>query len=114
MADQLIEALSEQFFSKWTYASLTGLTSLDSCIKLVLQIYDVNLRGRLGRDVTHPQRAVFSVFSWGQDRIEVVLVTLLFIFSRFIHLVLSNLLLSLSFLICDASGDQDRVVITDE
>ena len=48
LADQLIEALSEKFFSKWTDSSLTRLTSLNCCIELVLQIYHVNLCGGLG------------------------------------------------------------------
>ena len=55
LADELIEALSEQLFTEGANSSFSCLASLQGGIKIVLQIDNVNLSGGLWRYVTHPQ-----------------------------------------------------------
>lgn len=114
LTDEFIEALGEELFSEGANTGLTRLTSLNASIELVLQIDNVNLGGGLGRHVTHPEAALIRVLSRGQNRVEVVLVTLLLILASLVHLVDGCLLLSLRLLVRDACGHQHGVVVADE
>ena len=70
--------------------------------------------GGLGRDVTHPQGTAFGVLAGRQDRVQVVLVSLLLVFAGLLHLIHGRLLLALGFLVGDAGGDEHGVVVADK
>ena len=114
LSDKFIEALSEKLLTEGANTSFTRLCSLDGSIELILQIDNVHLGGRLRRDVTHPEGATFSVLSRRQDRVQVVLISLLFILASLFHLVRGCCLLSLLLLVSNARGDKDWVVVAHE
>ena len=114
LSDQFIEALGEELFSVRANTGLTGLTSLDSGIKLVLEVDNVDLGGGLGRDVTHPQGTAFRVLAGRQDRVQVVLISLLLVFTGLLHLIHGCLLLALGFLVGDAGGYEHGIVVADK
>ena len=114
LADQLVEALAEELLTEGADARLAGHRALQRLVELVLQIDNVDLRGGLRRDVTHPEGALIGEFSRRQDRVEVVLITLLLVLPRLLQLVHGRLLLSLRLLVRDAGGDEHGVVVPDE
>jgi len=115
LADQFVEALREKFFSDVTDASFARLSRLHALVQLFLQIDDVHLGGWLRRHVSDPQRAVFGVFSRGQDCIQKVLVALFFLVAHLFLFSQSSRVFSLGLgfaaLICDRGGYQGGVVV---
>ena len=112
LANQLVVALGEELLTEGAYTGLAGLGTLKLQIEVVLQIDHVNLGGGLRRDVTHPEAALGSEFSWRQDRVKVVLITLLLILSRLLKLVgRAPLFLQLA---GDAGRDEHWVVVPHE
>ena len=98
----------------WADASLTSLTSLNGSIKMVLKVDNVNLCGGLGRNVTDPEIAAFLILTRRQDRVQVVLITLLLVLACLLHSISRSLLLASSLGIGDRCGDKDGVVVSDE
>ena len=103
LADKLIKTLGEEFLTEWTDTGLTGLSALELLVEPVLQINHINLSGGLGGNVTHPEATFMSELSWWQDRVEVVLITLLLVLPRLLKLIHGRLLLALGLLVGDAS-----------
>jgi len=75
LANKLIEALSKKFFTSRVNSGLTSLAALKFLVKLILEVHNVDLVGRSGRDVTHPELTILSVLAGRQDRVEVIFVT---------------------------------------
>ena len=98
----------------WADAGLSGLTSLNGSIKMVLKVDNVDLGGGLGRNVTDPEIALLVILTRGQDRVQVVLITLLLVLTSLLHSVGRSLFLASSLVIGDRCGDKDGVVISDE
>ena len=67
LTDQLIEALGVQFFTNRADSGFPGLSALDVLVQFILQIDNVDLGSGSGRDVTHPQLALFGVLTRWQD-----------------------------------------------
>ena len=102
LSDKLIKTLGEKFFTEGANSSLSSLSFLNGGIKLVLQVDNVDLRGGLGRNVTHPEGSTLGVLSGRQDGVEIVLVALLLVLASLLHLVHGGLLLALGLLVGDA------------
>ena len=114
LTDQLIKALGKKFLTEWADTGLASTALLDIGIELILQIDNVDLGCGLWWDVHHIQTTGLGVLTWRQDRVQIVLVTLLLVLTRLLHLVHGCLLLSLGLLVIDRGGDQDGCVILDE
>jgi len=114
LSDQLIEALGEKLLTEGADAGFAGLTVLNLSIKLLLQVENVDGCGGLGRNVTHEQTTALGVLPGWQDRVQVVLITLLLVLSRLIHLTEWCLLLAFCLFVSDWSRDELRVVILHE
>ena len=114
LTNKFIEALREELFTVWADAGLTSLASLNGSIKMVLKVDNVNLCGGLGRNVTDPEIARLMVLTRRQDRVQVVLITLLLVLTSLLHGISWSLFLAPSLSIGDRCGDKDGVVVSDE
>ena len=114
LTNEFVKALREELFTMGADASLTSLASLNGSIKMVLKVDNVNLGGGLWRNVTDPEIAGFVILTRGQDRVQVVLITLLLVLACLLHRVSRSLLLASSLGIGDRCGDKDGVVVSDE
>ena len=77
------------------------LAVLNLVVELLLQIKNINCGHWLRGDVTHEQIAALRGLSWRQDRVQVVLVTLLLVLLRLVHLAERGLLLALGLFVGD-------------
>lgn len=111
LTNQFVEALSEELFTEGAETGLARLAVLNLVVELVLQVQHVNCGGRLWGDVTHKQIATLSKLSRWQDRVEIVLITLLLVLFSLVHLTQGCLLLALGLLVCDRCRDEHRLVI---
>ena len=98
----------------WADAGLTSLASLNGSIKMVLKVDNVYLGGGLGRNVTDPEITRLMVLTRRQDRVQVVLITLLLVLTSLLHGISWSLFLAPSLSIGDRCGDKDGVVVSDE
>ena len=98
----------------WADSGLTSLASLNGSIKMVLKVDNVNLGGGLRRNVTDPEIAGLVILTRRQDRVQVVLITLLLVLTSLLHRVSGSLLFAPSLSISDRCGDKDWVVVSDE
>ena len=103
--------MRKEFFTEGADTGLTSLGALEPLVERVLQIDHIDLRGGLRRDIHYPEAALMSEFSRRQDRVEVVLITLLLVLPRLLELVHRRLLLSFRLLVGDAGGDEHGLII---
>ena len=114
LTDQFVEALGEELLTEWADSGFTGLASLNRGVQVILQVDHVDLSGGLGRNVTDPEGAGFSVLARRQNRVQIVLVPLLLVLSCLFHLISWRSLLFLGLLVGDRSRNENRVIVSDE
>ena len=83
-------------------------------VELLLQIKNIDCGRGLRGHVTHEQIAALGGLPRRQDRVQVVLVTLLLVLLRLVHLTERGLLLAFGLFVGDGGGDEHGLIILHE